>query len=176
MDQSAEASVSKIAEETSRVGRHIAEISELAAHANAEMITGQAKSAERIWQSGTELASQMTTRSADQFARALWIGGDKAEEAAQELSRNIGAIVQSGSVLTHGARAVSTEWFEIMRKRIEQSLDHMETFMRCRSPQDLVAAQIDALRLHVEGLTEAVHRISKVMLKAADEASRSRLS
>src|SRR5262245_47158840 len=137
MDQSAETTAFNIAKETSRVGRHLAEISERAAHANAEMLTGQAETAQRIWQSGSELASQMTTRSADQFARALGIGGDKAEEAAHELSRNIGAIVRSGSVLTHGARAVSIEWFEFLRKRIEWSLDHTETFMRCRSPQDL---------------------------------------
>ena len=174
MDQSGETTAFNIAKETSRIGRHIAEISERAAHANAEMITGQAEAAQRIWKSGAELASQMTTR-ADQFARTLGIG-DKAEEAAQELSRNIGAIVQSGSVLTHGARAVSTEWFEIMRKRIEQSFDQMETFMRCRSPQDLAAAQIDALRSHVEGLAEAVHRIAQITLKAADEASRNRLN
>ncbi len=173
--QSAERTTRKIAEETSRVGLHMAEASERASRANAEMLTSQAETVHQMWQSGGELASRLTARSADQFARAFGITGDEAQEGTQQTSRNLAAIVQSSSVLsvlTHGLRAISTEWFELMRKRIERSLDHMDTFMRCRTPQDLAAAQSDALRDHLEGVITGAHRIAEISLQTTDEASR----
>ena len=158
--QSAERTTRKIAEETSRVGRHMAEVSERAARANTEMLLGQSETVHQMWQSGSELASRLTARSADQLTRAFGITGDEAQEGTQQTSRNLAAIVQSSSALTHGLRTISTEWFELMRKRIERSLDHMDTFMRCRTPQDLAAAQSDALRDHLEGVITGAHRIA----------------
>jgi hypothetical protein len=170
--QSAERTTRKIAEETSRVGLHMAEVSERAARANAEMLTGQAETAHQMWQSGGELASRLTARSADQFARAFGMSGDEAQENTQQTSRNLAAIMQSGSVLTHGVRAISTEWVELMRKRFERSLDHMDAFLRCRTPQDLAAAQSDALRDHLEGVIEGARKIAQISMQTADEASR----
>jgi hypothetical protein len=170
--QSAERTTRKIAEETSRAARHMTEVSERAARANAEMLTGQAETIQQMWQSGSELASQLTARSAEQFTRAFGITGDDAQESTQQTSRNLAAIVQSSSVLTHGLRAISTEWFELTRKRIERSLDHIDTLMRCRTPQDLAAAQSDALRDHLEGVIKGTHRMAEISVQTADEASR----
>ena len=170
--QSAERTTRKIAEETSRVGRHMAEVSERAARANTEMLLGQSETVHQMWQSGSELASRLTARSADQLTRAFGITGDEGQEGTQQTSRNLAAIVQSSSALTHGLRAISTEWFELMRKRIERSLDHMDTFMRCRTPQDLAVAQSDALRDHLEGVITGAHRIAEISLQTTDEASR----
>ena len=170
--QSAEQTTRKIAEETSRVSRRMAEVSERAARANAEMMTDQAETAHQMWQSGSELASRLAARSADQFARALGIGGDEAQDATLQLSRNLTAIMQSSGVLTHGVRAFSIEWVELMRKRIERSLDHMNAFTRCRTPHDLAAAQSDALRDHLEGMIEGTRKIAQISVQTADEASR----
>ena len=170
--QSAERTTRKIAEETNRVGQHMTDVCERAARANVEMLTGQAETVQQIWQSGSELASRLTARSADQFTRAFGITGDEAQEGTQQTSRNLAAIVQSSSVLTNGLRAISTEWFELMRKRIERSLDHIDTLISCRTPQDLAAAQSDALRDHLEGVISGAHRIAEISLQTANEASR----
>ena len=52
-----------------------------------------------------------------------------------------------------------------------RSLDHMDTFMRCRTPQDLAAAQSEALRDHLEGVIEGAHK-TQISMQTADEASR----
>ena len=59
-----------------------------------------------------------------------------------------------------------------MRKRIERSLDHIDTLIGCRTPQDLAAAQSDALRDHLEGVITGAHRIAEISLQTANEASR----
>jgi hypothetical protein len=168
----AERTPRKIAEETNRVSQHMAEASEHAARASAEMLTGNAETVQQIWKSGSELASRLAAQSADHFTRAFGMSGDEALEGTEQASRNLAAIVQSGSALTHGASAISTELFELMRKRIERSLDHMDKFMRCRTPQDLVAAQSDVLRDHLEGVIKGAHRIAEISLRTTDEASR----
>jgi hypothetical protein len=170
--QSAERTTRKIAEETNRAGRHMTDFCERAARANIEMLAGQAETVQQMWQSGSKLASQLTARSADQFTRAFGIAGDEAQDGTQQTSRNLVAIVQSSTVLTRGFGAISTEWFELMRKRIECSLDHMDTLLRCRTPQSLATAQSDAMRENLEGVITGAHRIAEISLRAADEASR----
>jgi hypothetical protein len=59
-----------------------------------------------------------------------------------------------------------------MRKRIEYSLDQMDTLLRCRTPQSLATAQSDAMRENLEGVIISAHRIAEISLRAADEASR----
>src|SRR5262245_19709480 len=102
MNQTAETTTHKMAEETSRLGEHIADADESAARASAEVIAGQAETLNQMWQTGSELASRVTERSADQFTRALKGGGDEAQDPMQQFSSNVGAIVQSGDVLMNG--------------------------------------------------------------------------
>jgi hypothetical protein len=172
MNQPVETTAHKIAEETSRVGEHIAEASERVAQANAEMIAGQAESLQQTWQTGSELASRVMERSADQLTRALRGGGDDAQDPIQQFSSSVGAMVQSGSVLMNGARAILLEWVELVHKRTERSFDHMEAFIRCRTPQSLAAAQGDALRDYMEGVFEGTQKIAQISLRMVDEASR----
>jgi Phasin protein len=170
--QSAERTTRKIAEETNRASRHMTDFCERAVRANVEMLAGQAETVQQMWQSGSKLASQLTARSADQFTRAFGIAGDEPQDGTQQTSRNLVAIVQSSTVLTRGFGAISTEWFELMRKRIEYSLDQMDTLLRCRTPQSLATAQSDAMRENLEGVIISAHRIAEISLRAADEASR----
>jgi hypothetical protein len=170
--QAAEQTTRKVAEETRRAGRRMADVGERAARANAEIIEGQTQSAQQVWQSGSELASRLAARSVDQLARALGVTGDEAEEVAQHASRNLSAVVQSSAALTNGMRAIWTESFELMRREFERSLDEMDEFMRCRTPQELAAAHSDAVRHHLEGMIATTRRIAEISLQAADDASR----
>ena len=172
MDDATERAARKTAEETSRFTRQFAEGIERAAQANADMITDQAEALRHIWQAGTEMASQLTARSADHVGRVLGIGGDEAEKAADQVSGNIGAVAQSASVAARGARAISREWVDLVRHSTERSLDHAGVMMRCRSPQELVTVQTDLLRDNVEALMDGTRRIAEIALRTADDASR----
>jgi hypothetical protein len=171
MTQSAERTTHKMAEETRRATRHIAEQSERAAHANVEIMTSQAEALQHIWRSGNELASRLTARSADQFARALGIGGEETRETAQQVAGNFGAIMQSSSVVAQGAGAISAEWVDFACQQTELSLQHIQAVLGSRTPQDLAAAQSAALRDQMDGLIKGARRIAEITLRTADEVS-----
>ncbi len=172
MDDAMERTARKTTEETSHLTRHLVEGTERAAKANVDMMTDQAKALRDLWQAGTEMASQLTARSADEVGRVLGIGGDEAEKAADHVSGNIGAVAQSANVVARGARAMSREWVDLVRHSTERSLDHVGAMMRCRSPQELVTVQTDLLRDNVEALMDGTRRIAEIALRTADDASR----
>jgi hypothetical protein len=172
MNQSTEQTTRKVTEETRRAARRMADIGERTARANAEMVEGNTRAMHQMWQSGSELASRLASRSADQFARAMGVTNDEAEDMAQQSSRSLGAIVQSTAVMSNGMRAVWTESFELMRRQFERSLDHMDELARCRTPQELAAVQSDAVRRQLEAMIQSTHRIAEISLQTAGEASR----
>jgi len=172
MNQPAEQTTRKVAEETRRAGRRMADISEHAARANAEIVEGNTQAAQQIWQSGSEFASLLASRSVDQLARAFGVATDEAGDAAQQSSRNLGAIVQSTAALTNGMRATWTESCELMRRHFERSFDQIDQLMRSRTPQELVSAQSSFVRDQLEGMIEGTQRIAEISLQAAGEASR----
>jgi hypothetical protein len=171
MNQSAERTTHKMADEARRASKHIAEQSERAAHANVEIMTSQAEALEHIWRSGNDLAARLTARSADQLARALGIGSQETGQTAQQVASNIGAIMQSSSVVAQGAGAISAEWMDFACQQTERSLQHMQAVIRSRTPQDLAAAQSAALRDQIEGLIKGARRIAELTLQTADEVS-----
>jgi hypothetical protein len=172
MNQSTEQTTRKVAEETRRAARRVADIGERTARANADIVEGNTRAMHQMWQSGSELAARLSSRSVDQFARAMGVSSDEAEDVAQQSSRSLGAMVQSTAVMSNGIRAVWTESFELMRKQFERSLDHMDELASCRTPQELAAAQSDAVRRHFEAMIEGTRRIAEISLQAAGEASR----
>jgi phasin family protein len=102
----------------------------------------------------------------------LGLSGEEAQQAAQQSSRNFGAIIQSSAVLTQGAQDISREWFDFARKRMEENLSLLEALTRCRTPQDLAAVQTNVVRDNLEDLLQSTKRIADVSVRIADEAVR----
>ncbi len=166
--QSAARQPDKIADELSPPTSHGAD----AARADADLVTSQAETLSQIWLSGGELASHLVARCADRFSRALGIRSEQSEEAGQQVSGSIGAMMQSGSSVARCAQAISTEWVELVLQRTERSLDHLDALMRSRTAQDFAAAQSEALRDQAEGVIERARRIAEITLRTADQLSR----
>jgi hypothetical protein len=70
-------------------------------------------------------------------------------------------LIESASVVADAARAISTEVIDFVRHSTERSIDHIGAMTRCRSPQDLVAAQTDAIRDNAELLMNSSRRIAE---------------
>lgn len=171
MNQSAERATHKMADEARRASKQIAEQSERAAQANVEIMTSQAEALEHIWRSGNDLAARLTARSADQFARAMGISSEETRETAQQVTGNIGAIIQSSGAVAQGAGAISAEWMDFACQQTERSLQHMQAIIHSRTPQDLAVAQSKALRDQMDGLIKGARRIAEITLQTADEVS-----
>jgi hypothetical protein len=58
----------------------------------------------------------------------------------------LGAMVQSGTVLSETAKHLFEEWADIGRARIERGFGRIEAFLQCRTPQDFAALQGELLR------------------------------
>jgi Phasin protein len=149
--------------------RDFTERMERAAQAN--VIANQAEVLQRMWQAGADTASTAAARSADQGAGTLGLRDDEAESSAAQVLANVGALVQSASVMTDSVRAISTEFVDLVRHSTARSIDHMAAMMRCRSPQDFVAAHSDTLRENMEMFMDSSRRIAEITLRATEETS-----
>ncbi len=154
-------------EEANHFARDFTERTERAGN----MIANQADTVLQMWKASADIVSGYTTRSADQAARTLGISETESEKAAGLASGSVGALVQSASVVTDAAQAVSTELVELLRHATERSIDHIGAMTRCRSPEDFVTAQTDAVRDNVEMLIDSSRRIGEIALRTAEESS-----
>lgn len=162
----------KAAEETSRAAHAAADAGAGAARAGADPFQRNAETMQEAWKSGSKVASQLTEQSVQRFAHAFGISGERAEQAAAQSSRNLECIVQSGTVIAGGMQNISREIFEFARKRMEQNLQRAEALANCRTPQEILAAQSDFMRDHLEDFVQSTRRISEISMEMADEAAR----
>lgn len=172
IDHSVQETVLKVAQETGRTGRMMADVGERTFHANAEMLERNTEAMRHLVQSHNEFASRLTSRSADQFARAMGLGGDQAETAMQQSTRNLAAVMQSSASLSQGMHSISTQWFEFVHQQVEQCMEHVDALMRCRTLQELAVVQSQVMRDQLNAFIDSTRRAADLSAQAANEASR----
>jgi phasin family protein len=159
-------------EEASRTARMAAEAGAGAARAGADLLQRNAETIQDAWKSGSKVASQLTERSMEGFARAFGFTGENAGQAAEQSSRNFECIVQSGTIFAGGMHSVSREMLEFAHSRLEQNLRRVDALANCRTPQEMLAAQTDLVRDNIENLVQSTRRIAEISMRTADEAAR----
>jgi phasin family protein len=162
----------KITEETTRAARTAADAGVGAARAGADMLQRNAESVQHAWESGSKMTTELTERSLERFARAFGIGGESAQQAAEQSSRNLEAIVHSGTILAGGMQSISREWLDFARKRVEQNLHRADALANCRTPQEIMAAHSDFMRDNLEDFVHSTRRIAEISMQMAEEAAR----
>jgi hypothetical protein len=58
----------------------------------------------------------------------------------------------------------------LAQNRAERNMERLEALTNCRSVQDLIAAQIDLVRDHLEHLLQTTKRVAEVSTRMVDEA------
>src|SRR5262245_46554640 len=86
----------KLADDTSRAARTAADAGAGAARAGADMLQRNAETMQYAWQSGNRMASHFAEQSIERLTRAFG-GGESAQQASEQSSRNLESIVQSGT-------------------------------------------------------------------------------
>ncbi len=167
--RASEKTAKQFAEGTSRVKDAAARASDQAMRAGAEMFQRNAETVQHTIQSSAKLASTMAERSADQFGRAFDFSGGELTERA---SRNIEAVVQSGTIMTEMMQRICEEYGDIARARIERGFDRIGALMRSRTPQDIVALQSEILRDNIETFLSFARKAGEHSTRLADEAKR----
>src|SRR5262249_16216143 len=170
--RASERTANEFAESASRVKDAASKASDQAVRAGVEMMQRNAETIQQTLQSGAKLAARMTERTADQFGRAIGFSGEGAQTAAQKSSRNLEAIVQSGTVLTELTQRLWEEGAELARARMDRGFDRMGKFLRCRTPQDFPALQSELLRDNIETFLGYARKAGEHSARLVDEARR----
>jgi hypothetical protein len=166
--------IAQTAEQGEQIGHIAAELNNRAARVGVEMVQQSADNVQRVLQSGSELAAQMTVQSADQFGRAFGFTGETARGAAENSSGNVNAVLKSGTVLAEVTTSMAREWFNFAHERMERNLARLEKLMHCRTPQEFAAIQSEMLRGDIEGMVECTRRIASHTTRVTAAAQRQR--
>jgi hypothetical protein len=170
--RASERTANEFTESASQMKDAAARTSDQAIRASVEMMQRNAETVQHTLHCGARLAAQMTQRTADQFGRAVGFSGEGAQTAAQKSSRNVEAIVQSGTVLTEIMQHLCEEWVEIARARMDRGFDRIDAFLRCRTPQDLALLQSEVMRDNIETYLGYARKAGEHSARLCDEARR----
>jgi hypothetical protein len=170
--RASERTANEFTESASRMKEAAEKAGDQAMRASVEMLQRNAEAMQHSLQCGAKLAARMTERSAHQFGRAIGLSGEGTQEAAQKSSRNIEAIVQSGTVLTEMTQRLFEEWADLARARMDRAFDRIDALVRCRTPQDFAALQSELLRDNMETFLGYARKAGEQSTRLADEARR----
>jgi hypothetical protein len=171
-NQTARDATRKVSEETNRAAQMAAEMSERAARSGAEFVQRQTEVVNQAWDATNKVAAQLTQQSTNQFARALGLSGEEAQEAAQRSSMNMDAVIGSSAAIVEAMQNIAREWIDFTQSRVEQNLERFQTLTRCRTPQDFAAVQSEAVRDNLEGFIQSARRTAEISARMADNAMR----
>ena len=116
-------------------------------------------------------ATESTERLADQVVQLFGFSGDRGQELTRQSTQNIQAVTQTSTVLVRGFQDVSQECLTVLREQLQRNVDGVAALLRCRSVQDVMAAQSELLRTSLESTVEGTRRLAEVSTRVANEAS-----
>ena len=120
---------------------------------------------------GVRAAAESTERLTDQVVQLFGFSGERGEELTRQSTQNIQAVTQASTVLARGFQDVSQEYLGVMQEQLQRNLDGFTALLRCRSVQDVVAAQSEFARNSLEQTVEGTRRLAEVSTRVANEAS-----
>jgi phasin family protein len=153
-----------VADETANAGQH-------ATQAGAEIARSNVETVQQAVQSSLNMAAQVAERSVEQFTSIFGLSDERAEETAQQSSRNIEAIAECNTVLARGFQDISREWVSLAQDRLQKNLDGFNALLRCRSLQDMIAVQSTLVRDNLEQMLGNGRRIAEMSVQVANEAA-----
>jgi hypothetical protein len=88
---------------------------------------------------------------------------DKTYHASHAVPHLITGFLQPGHILVFGFGAIAIEGFEFVRRCAERSIGNINAFLQCRTPQDVVAAQGNWVRGHLQDVNREIHRAAEIL-------------
>jgi phasin family protein len=172
MSQAARDTARRTAEQASHAARAATDAGAETTRLGAEMLQRNAETIQQAWDTGTKIASQFAEQSMKSLASAFGVPGQAGRNAAEQSTRNLESIAQSGTVITSGMQAISREMVEFARKRMEHNMERVGALTKCRTPHDVVEAQTEFVRDDLEDFVQSTRRIAELAMQMAEEASR----
>ncbi|KJB90464.1 hypothetical protein N826_40955 [Skermanella aerolata KACC 11604] len=103
---------------------------------------------ERSTEAAGEVAGavrEMTGRAVDQLGQVSATQDRAVGEVAGRTQRNLDVMMRTGTTLAGGFQAIMREWADTTRSVMQCNTDGLNSILRARTPQDLLAAQSELL-------------------------------
>jgi hypothetical protein len=91
------------------------------------------------------------------------VGLEETHDATHGVLHPISGFMQPGHILVFGFGAIAIEGFEFVRRCAERSLGNINSFLQCRTPRDVVVAQGNWVRDHMQDVNREIHRVAEIL-------------
>jgi hypothetical protein len=174
--QSSGETVRKVVEATSRdIARKNAEAAEQNLQKAADDMRGtMGRSTEKLGEKLGDVADanrQMTGQAVEQLGQMSAMRDKASKDLAGRTQQNLGVMMQTGVKLAEGYQSIMREWADYTRNAMQCNIDGMNSIMRARTPQDLMAAQSELLNAELRVLLNSGVKISEATLRVAKDAA-----
>lgn len=88
---------------------------------------------------------------------------DETYRAPHKVSHPITGFLQPGHNLVFGCGAIAIEGFEFAIRCVARSFDNINAFLQCRTPEDVVAAQSNWVKGHLQDVNREIHRVAEIL-------------
>jgi hypothetical protein len=172
--QSSGETVRKVVEATSRdVIRKNAEAAEHNLQKAADDMRGMMERSVEKAGNAADATRQVAGQAVEQLGQMSAMQDKASKELAGRTQRNLGVMMQTGTKLAEGYQSIMREWAEYTRNAMQCNIDGMNSIMRARTPQDLMAAQRELLNAEVRIMLTSGVRISEATIRVAKDAVQS---
>jgi len=165
----------KGAETAARTAERGAEVAQNVADKGAQTLRSKTEKAtetvSKLTDDAAGAAKQMTEQASQQFGRVFSLQAKASEEVANRTQQNLDVLLQTSSVLAEGFQSVLREWLSYTQNAVQRNIDGMNTIMRARTVQDMIAAQSDLLNAEVQLLLNSSVKVSEVTARVANDAA-----
>ncbi len=165
--------VRKVVEATSRDGIKNAEAAEQNLQKAAENLRGTMERSNETAGNVAGAACQASGRVVEQLGQVSAIPEKASKELAGRTQQNLGVMMKTGVKLVDGYQAIMREWADYTHNAMQCHIDGLNSIMRTRTPQDLIAAQSELLNAEVRVMLNSGVRISEATLRVARDAAQS---
>jgi hypothetical protein len=166
-----EKNAEKGAEAATRTAERSAEVTRDVAEKSAQAFRSTTETASKMTSDAAEATKKVTDQATQQFGRVFNLQAKASEEVANRTQQNLDVLLQTSSLLAEGFQSVLREWLNYTQSAVQRNIDGMNTIMRARTMQDLLAAQSDLLNAEVQLLLNSSVKVSEVTARVANDAA-----
>jgi hypothetical protein len=129
---------------------------------SAELVSNAADASQQVAQRSADEANQISTQRIE-----------AAREVVSRTQQNLDVMLQTGSRLAGGFQAVLREWADYTRNAVQCNVDGVNSILRARTLQELMAARSDLLNAEVQVMLTSSVRISEATARVAKDVVQS---
>jgi len=163
----------RAADQATQTARTAAEAAERMARSGTDAAQRTAENMKQTWRDSSLAAGRIAERSMEQFSKAFGMTTDTARETLQQSSGSMQALLESTTVVADGLQHISGEWMRFAQQSMEHNMHRLEKLQECRTVQDLMALQAEAIRENLESLLDTARRTAEHSTRIAERASQS---